>query len=122
MALANLFGGVDAFAVELGRHANVGDEYLRRGIGRPRDGALKVGRDPHHAQVLVAVNEGAHALSHDQIVVGEKDGDYPFTHFVAIAHGVNLPRRVGQKKGAGPHWGGGARTTPRNRATILFLI
>ena len=75
VALAHLTGGVDAFALEAGRHPDVGDEDLRLGGLGPADQLVEVGRHPDHLQVFTGVDEGADALAHDQVVVRQEDAD-----------------------------------------------
>ena len=77
VALAHLLGRVDAFAVERRRHADVGHEHVGLGRARPGDSPVEVCGDADHGEVRVPLDEGAHALAHDEVVVGQKDTDRP---------------------------------------------
>jgi hypothetical protein len=70
VALSYLLGRVDALAIEGGRHADVGHQDVRRGRRRTGDGLVVVGRDADHREVRMPVDERAHALAHEEIVVG----------------------------------------------------
>ena len=75
VALAQLLGGVDALALEGGRHADVGDEHLGRGGGGAGDQLVVVARGPDDLEVGLDREQRAHALADDDVVVGEEDGD-----------------------------------------------
>ena len=75
VALADLLGRVDPLAVERRRHADVGDEDLRLGRVGAGDRLVVVRADPDDAEVVVALDERAHALADDEVVVGEEDRD-----------------------------------------------
>ena len=63
------------FALEGGRHADVGDEHLRRGGRGPGDQLVVVARGPDDLEVGLDREQRAHALAHDHVVVGEEDRD-----------------------------------------------
>ena len=93
MALAHLLGGVDALAVKRRRHADVGDQDLRLGGGGAADHLVVVGGHPDHPQIGVPLDERAHSLAHDQVVVREEDVDGAFWQRRSLPHGISCRTR-----------------------------
>ena len=75
MPLAHLLGGVDALAVELRRHPDVGDQDLGLQRGGALDDLVVVRRHPDDPKVLVPLNERLDALADDEVVVGQEHRD-----------------------------------------------
>ncbi len=73
MALADLFGRIDALPVERRRHPDVRYQDLGLQLTGPLDDLVIVGPHPDDTEVLVTFDQGAHALSDDQVVVGQED-------------------------------------------------
>jgi hypothetical protein len=108
-----------AARVTRARRGPVGDQHLRFGCGRAADYLVVVGCHSDHPQVTVAFDEGAHALPHDQVVVGEQDRDRPLLS-VLVAHVPSCARpvRFSAREQAQRSWwwnlpaAGGAGRTP----------
>ena len=88
--LAQLLRRVDALPLERRRHPDVGHEHLRVGGGRAVHQLVVVGGHAHHGQVGVPLDEGAHALADDQVVVREKDRDRAGRSRVTVIHVTSL--------------------------------
>jgi hypothetical protein len=70
VALADLFGGVDAFPLERRRHADVSHDHLGGGRLGPPDQLVVVGGRPDHLEIGFESEQRPHALPHQQVVVG----------------------------------------------------
>ena len=80
MALAELLRRVDALLLEARRHADVGDEHLRReGLGA-RDEAVVVVGGAHDVEVGFEREQGADPLADDHVVVGQEHRDPTLSH------------------------------------------
>ena len=75
MALAQLLRRVDALALEVRRHPDVGHEHLRRRGFGAGDQLVVVGRGPDDREVGLQRQKGPHSLADDHVVVGEENGD-----------------------------------------------
>ena len=60
---------------KVGRHADVGDEHLRRGGLGAGDQLVVVAGGPDDLEVGLDREQRPHALADDHVVVGEEDGD-----------------------------------------------
>src|SRR2546423_7129990 len=72
MSLAHLLRGIDPLALEAGRHPDIGDDHLGRRVLGPGDQTLVVTGDPDDFHVGSRPDQGANALSDDQVVIGEE--------------------------------------------------
>ena len=86
MALADLLGGVDPFALEVGRHADVADDDVGCGAGGAGDESVVVLGDSDDLDVGVASEHRSHAFTDDDAVVGQKHGDRPHTNKPSNRH------------------------------------
>jgi hypothetical protein len=86
MAFAHLLGRVDALTLEGRRHPDAGDQHLRIDGGGAADRLVVVAAHPDDLQVGVPVDEGAHPLAHDQVVVGEEDRDRARSLGIMVVH------------------------------------
>ena len=86
VTLAYLTGGVDAFALEGGRHPDVGHQDLRLGGLGAADQLVVIGGHPDHLQVGRGVDEGAYTLAHDQVVIRQEDGDRAVRGAAVVIH------------------------------------
>lgn len=75
MTLANLFGGVDALALEVGRHPDIGNEDVGLGVLDTGDQLIEVSGDAHDLEILFGRYEGLHTLADQQAVIGQEHAD-----------------------------------------------
>jgi hypothetical protein len=82
--LANLLRCIDALALEVRWHPDIGDDDLRREPICASDQLVVILRDTHDLQVVFEREQRTDSLPDDQVVVGEKDADR-FAHRVILS-------------------------------------
>ncbi len=102
VALADLVRRLDALVLEAGGHPDVGDDHLGGELAGPVHELVVVGGGAHDLHVRLECEQGLHARSHDEVVVGEKHADG------APWHAPIWPVSEARVKGAPPRPQGGA--------------
>ncbi len=84
VALADLDGGVDAFSLVAGRHANVCHDHLGLGSISTGHQLVVICADSDDVEVVFEIEQGLHALPNDQVVVSKKDRDHRLSNLSPV--------------------------------------